>query len=93
MEDKRWTIRLDDLRKIITIKLIHDDDDVKKSEPIKRKVGRPRKVPEVPVKHRGPTKYNLFISAALKKIAEENPDMPSTERMQLAQDLYRKVNT
>lgn len=74
-----FTIDFDQIKKIITIHLIDNP----------KKVGRPRKTPEIQVKHRGPSKYNLFISNALKEIANEFPHLPSTERMQIAQEMYR----
>lgn len=84
MEARTYCIHLDDIDKMITIRVINAC-----AEESRPKLGRPRKYPATEVRHRGPSKYNCFISSALKKIALEHPSLPSTERMQLAQDMYK----
>lgn len=39
---------------------------------------------------RGATDYNLFISNALKLLAFEHPNLPSSQRMKYAQQMYRE---
>jgi hypothetical protein len=45
---------------------------------------------KIQVTHRGPSKYNIFISNALKEIGKKYPDIPSTDRMKIAQQMYHK---
>ena len=47
----------------------------------------------VVVSKRGPTAYNKFIGTALRKIAEQFPEMPRNLRMKKAQELYRQSKT
>ena len=41
---------------------------------------------------RGPTKYNLFIGAQLRKLRKEEPDLKNTDYMKLAIDMWNNMS-
>lgn len=51
----------------------------------------PAKAPKSPEKaKRKPSEYNLFIGEQIKKIGEDHKELPVTERMKMAQKLWKE---
>lgn len=73
--------------------VVRDSSEEREAAPRESPVKKsPRKKsdPGVPKRTRKPSEYNLFIGEQIRRIGEENKEVHVTERMKMAQKLWRE---